>query len=284
MKEIEARILKGIILSSIVGLGAREKKSLSSSGVAGAVIVGTSCFAFGGPLFYSALLAFFGTGSLLSHYRKQEKEGFEFEKGGERDIYQVLANGGVGALSAILYFLSGKDPLYLNGFLGSMAAVTADTWATEIGVLSGDDPVHLITGKKVPKGTSGAITPLGNGAAIAGALLSGIVAAFQKDSRFSTASLLLGSLFGGLSGAWIDSLLGATVQAQYFCPRCNKMTEKKLHRCGTRTHLKSGIPWITNDVVNLMCSLTGAAVSALFYHVLKEYDKNAGELEYYFTL
>ena len=62
-----------------------------------------------------------------------------------------------------------------------------------------------------------------------------------------------------------DSLLGATLQASYFCPQCNKPTESRVHRCGTPTTLVRGQSWITNDVVNLAGTLVGALVSLIVY-------------------
>ena len=42
--------------------------------------------------------------------------------------------------------------------------------------------------------------------------------------------------FRGLLGSLFDLLIGATVQAMYFCPKDQKETEKHpLHTCGTET-------------------------------------------------
>lgn len=284
------KVLKGVLFSFQIGMGAKFKKSLSASGVVGAMLVGTTCYAFGGPVFYHTLLAFFSAGSVITHYRKKEKEQVpvELQKGGERDIFQVLANGGVGALCVLLYYFSKGNPLFLYGYLGSMAAVSADTWATEIGLLSRTDPVHIMTGEPVAKGTSGGITPAGNLAAIAGALVPGLVAVCcqkKSDKNAEPAWAILGcSLLGGLAGAFLDSLLGATVQAQYICPHCNKHTEKRVHGCGEETRLQRGVGWIHNDMVNVACALTGATVGVLFFTLLKELDRGAEELEYFLTL
>jgi len=68
---------------------------------------------------------------------------------------------------------------------------------------------------------------------------------------------------GGLIGALFDSLLGATVQAIYHCPRCQKETEQHpAHNCGTPTILLRGWRWLSNDRVNFLSSILGAAVSA----------------------
>jgi uncharacterized membrane protein len=66
----------------------------------------------------------------------------------------------------------------------------------------------------------------------------------------------------------LDSLLGATLQAGYLCPLCEKSTESSIHRCGTRAHLTKGIPAVNNDVVNFVATFAGALIGAVTYAVL----------------
>ena len=65
----------------------------------------------------------------------------------------------------------------------------------------------------------------------------------------------------GFSAALVDSLLGATVQAVYRCPRCKEEAEAPIHTCGQETVLMRGMPVITNDMVNLIATLAGAAIA-----------------------
>ena len=70
----------------------------------------------------------------------------------------------------------------------------------------------------------------------------------------------------GLAGSLFDSLLGATMQAMYFCPTDNKETEKHpLHTCGTRTVQIRGWRWLDNDLVNFACALFGVLVAVMIY-------------------
>ncbi len=104
------RILAGLLLSTIIGGLAYQRRSLSGSGWIGAICTGTPIFGFGGWTWGLILIAFFVSSSALSHFRQAQKArlaGEKFEKGGRRDLLQTLANGGASALLALLYGLLG---------------------------------------------------------------------------------------------------------------------------------------------------------------------------------
>lgn len=255
-------------MSLAISAVAYRVRSLSRSGVLGAILVGTITFGLGGWTWGLLLIAFFVLASLLSHYRGGQKEALaeKFAKGHQRDLGQVLANGGLGALLAILHFLRPNDFLFV-AFLGSMAAVSADTWATELGVLSPTPPRLITTGKVVPVGTSGGVTLWGIMASIAGALTMGGVAWLLLPLRNAATlvSILLLASTSGLLGSLFDSLLGATLQAIYLCPQCQVETERAFHRCGCQTTPIHGWRWFNNDLVNFASSLWGA-ITASFLH------------------
>jgi uncharacterized membrane protein len=70
---------------------------------------------------------------------------------------------------------------------------------------------------------------------------------------------------GGVIGSLMDSWLGATYQAIYRCPQCQKDTEKTpLHSCGSETFHVRGIKWLNNDMVNVLCTVSGSATALLF--------------------
>jgi uncharacterized protein (TIGR00297 family) len=133
-------------LFSVAGGGlAYRRGSLSRSGVAGAVVVGTLTIGAGGWTWGLLLGIFFVSSSLLSHFREADKRTLaeKFDKSHRRDFGQTMANGGAGALAA-LFSVIFPSPLWFPFFLGAMATVNADTWATELGTLSKRAP-RLIT-------------------------------------------------------------------------------------------------------------------------------------------
>jgi uncharacterized membrane protein len=143
-------------------------------------------------------------------------------------------------------------------FCASLAAANADTWATELGILSPIKPRLITTMKQVEMGTSGGITPVGTLAALLGSLLVALVGVLVIGG--SGLMLIVITLLG-FAGSVIDSVLGATVQAVYRCPTCQKETERHpLHVCGTETTIFRGIPWLNNDWVNGFCTFTPVIV------------------------
>ena len=267
------RILAGLILSTLIGGLAYWRGSLSPSGWLGAIVTGTLTFGFGGWTWGLTLIAFFVTSSALSHFRQLQKQrlaGEKFEKGGRRDLFQTLANGGAGALLALSYGLSGHPPGLLAIFVGVMATVTADTWATEIGVLSPRPPRMVTTGRVVEPGTSGGVTAYGLGASAAGGLLIGAVALLLARAELGgwLAWLPFAAVLGGLSGSVADSLLGATVQLIYRTP-AGKETERAIGRDGTPNCRLRGWSWMNNDMVNFLSSLAGGAVALVVFALME---------------
>jgi uncharacterized membrane protein len=203
---------------------------------------------------------------------------------------QALANGGGAAIFAIAFGLSVPDvvfwiqgtiPAIVAGMVGALATVTADTWATELGVLSKRKPRLITTLKQVEPGTSGGISAVGLAAALAGSIFVTVVffllfiQEIGATDRFGPARLLggllrpfaygywlLGMIIGGVTGSLFDSFLGATVQTMYFSPTRNKETEKQFEHDGSPNKPIRGWRWLNNDWVNFIASLFGAIVAA----------------------
>lgn len=253
----------GFVLSLSIGAAGYKRGALSGSGVVGALITGTLIFGLGGWEWGTLLIVFFVSSSALSFYRSRDKRELaeKFAKGHRRDLGQALANGGLAALLAVL-FLIWPHPLWFFACAGAMAAVNADTWATELGVLSVLPPRLITTGRRVEVGASGGVTWLGTWASLGGALIIGLVGGLWLlvlgQGWAGAGALVLAATVGGLAGSLVDSLLGATVQAIYWCDACQKETERVTHRCGTETRLLRGHRWLGNDLVNFVASAVGA--------------------------
>jgi uncharacterized protein (TIGR00297 family) len=268
---IAGQLAVGFFLSAGIGLAAYRAGSLSCGGVLGAILTGTAIFGFGGWVWGVLLVAFFVSSSVLSRWREAQKASAaeRFAKGGQRDLGQALANGGAGGLIALAYAVR-PDSLLFAAFVGAMAAVTADTWATEVGILNRQPPRLITTGRPVAAGTSGGVTLLGLMASLGGAAFIGVLAWLLAGSDFRIQSPEPRLLYlppiatvAGLSASLFDSFLGATVQAMYFCDTCRQETERRVHRCGSATRRTRGWRWLDNDGVNFVSSVVGGLVAVL---------------------
>ncbi len=257
------QILYGFIFAVIIAFLAYRARSLDKSGAFAAALVGTIIFGAGGWQWAVLLLTFFITSSGLSRAFKRRKQDLneKFSKGHQRDAGQVFGNGGLATFFAALHAFYPESMLPWVGFAASLAAVNADTWATELGVLS-PTPPRMITNlrKRVEKGTSGGVSLSGTGASLLGSAAIALLAAWFTGDW----SLFPLITFAGLAGSLFDSFLGATVQAMYYCPTDKKETEKHpLHTCGTETVHIRGWKWLNNDWINFACGAFGTFTALL---------------------
>ena len=187
---------------------------LTSAGVAAALAVGGATMWGVGWRGLLLLLAFLVSGSLLTR------------GGGPRNARQVVANGGVAAVAALV----GSWP----AFAGAVAAAAADTWATEIGAYSPTAPRLVTSGAPVPRGANGGITLLGTAGGVVGAAVMGGLTWVLGPHDLQLTAVVAAA---GVAGMLIDSLLGATLQGP----------EDR---------------WLDNDAVNLAMTLAGAGIAA----------------------
>ncbi|WP_376745636.1 DUF92 domain-containing protein [Paenibacillus sedimenti] len=260
--------LWGFIGSVVIAGAAFWRGSLSGTGFLAAMALGTAMFALGSLAWFGTLIAFFVSSTLLSKFKHKRKAAAEsgYAKSGRRDAGQVAANGGIGLLLCIGNALW-PHPAWWALYVGVIATVNADTWATEIGGLSKSAPRSIISGKRVPAGTSGGVSGLGLLASLMGGLFVGVVGWILSrmdggetaEAAFGLLSLILMGALSGLAGSLIDSWLGATVQVMYRCEVCGKMIEKHIH-CETRALQVRGMRVMTNDYVNAFSSLAGGVI------------------------
>jgi len=264
----------GLAGSMAIAGAAYWKGALSRSGFVAAVVLGTLLYAVSDLMWFGSLIAFFISSSLLSKVKRRRKLEAErhYEKSGARDAGQVTANGGIALIAAIGYALY-PHIAWWYAYIGALAAVNADTWATELGGLSRSQPRSIISGRPVQPGTSGGVTLAGLMASLAGGCfigasayalywLSGGEAAHPVISLGDMQQMWWAAGAAGILGSLLDSWLGATVQAGYRCNRCGRTVEMDEH-CSMPTEHVRGLRSMRNDQVNALASLGGAGIGLL---------------------
>ena len=269
--------------SAFVLIFTYKLKSLNAGGAAGAFIMGIFVFGTGGVQWITPMLAFFILSSILSKIGKKSTEATQ--NGSRRNLVQVMANGGVPMMIALVNFYQPFHSAYIL-FLGAIAAATADTWATEIGFFSRKKPRHIFKCNTVEKGASGGVTLLGflgsflgagsialiggywlSGGAVTGGVVTGgaVTGGMVAGDRLAAMAVLI---LAGFIGSLMDSILGGSVQAMFRCGVCNKETEKRIH-CDVHADHIGGFKWLDNDGVNFVNTLVGVAVIGSFVILIK---------------
>jgi uncharacterized protein (TIGR00297 family) len=254
-------MLVGGTLAGIAAGHASRRGRLTMGGEYAAFGVGTAA-AIGGIGFAGSLAAFFYGSVLLDDWRsgvKRHRSRTVLPEVRARTAWQVLANGGLFALASIGWGIFGSWQAGLFAF-GALAASTADTWATEIGMALKAAPRSVLTWRRVVPGTSGGVSAYGSAAMIIGAFVMALCAVASFTVPFDIPRLE--AVFaGGVLGALADSLLGASVQSRRWCDECAEWTERRVHTCGYRSHHRTGLRWVDNDMVNLLATLVGGVTA-----------------------
>jgi len=177
---------------------------LDSLGLALAISMGIIIFVLGEVYGFNllVLLLFFLILSVFATkygiYSKKNMDIYENERGWKN----VLSNGLIPTVTIVLYSFTGNF-IFIYAYIASVASITADKFASEIGVF--DTPIFLWGLKKVKPGTSGAISLLGSLASLSGAFLIGLAAIYLFNISFPEA-FLIGVI--GFLGGFADSLFG----------------------------------------------------------------------------
>ena len=223
------------------------------------------------------LVIFLVLGSLAGKIRANAKEGGDAKQGKARDHWQVLANGGIFMLLAMLAFLNESG--WLESFLGihtevlrfsetchllaliSLSVSCADTLSSDFGRVWGGSPRNIITGKRMIKGVSGGVTGAGFVGAFLGAVSIAIFVFWTELSSLgsSVSAFWLVAVFGFI-GSILDSVLGVLFQAKYLDEMRNQVDSSD----SGRRSLNAGYRWVTNDVVNAITGVLMLLVAVMY--------------------
>ena len=217
-------------------------------------------------LFFLPVLMFLSS-TLISKLTASKNLNLEVihEKEGARDYVQALSNFGPGILFYTTWYYTNIFAFEI-AFIASIACACADTWASEIGILSKEKPVNILSLKPTAKGVSGGITILGILSGVAGSAFISLCTyyclnydnIYRNLSSFILSPIFIIPLTAGVIGFMLDSIYGALFQALYIDEKGN-LSEKKTNE------LLKGMNWINNDTVNFLACLSSGTIAHLCY-------------------
>ncbi len=216
--------LEYVVLIIVLGLITYMRKALDLFGSIFMIIMGIIIIFSAGANWLMLIFIFLILGLLATKYKHQYKKEIGVYEG-TRTLKNVISNG-------IVAFVMAAFGNY-GGFIGSIATATADTLASEVGVVK--QPRLITTLRKVPPGTDGGISIVGTAAGIIGAGLIGVAAYLLGIYPDPFVTLKI-SIIAGTVGCFVDSILGAVLERR---------------------------DYISNEYVNLIATITGAALGIL---------------------
>ncbi len=202
-------VVAAVIIGFTFGYFAYRAKTADLSGLFSAALVGIILLVFADARWFIIMLVFFILGSAATKFKFEFKKriGVEQGRGGARGYRNVFANGIVAAAAAVLFGVF-QQPVFIVMYVGCVATAAADTLASEIGV-TGGIPYMITTLRKVPIGTNGGVTVVGESVALLGGLVVSLVAFLLGVISLPMVAVCA---FAGFIGTNIDSLVGATFE------------------------------------------------------------------------
>ncbi len=242
------------LIAAVIG-----KRALTAWGLVGAMVLDlVVSLAFGNFGFVTLLSFFVGSLAVDKVKKRRKKEDTITKKEGTRDLVQVVANGLVPLIMALLYIAT-LEPAFLVGYVAALAEAFADTVASGLGVYS-KNTFDLFKMKKCECGISGGMSVIGTlSSFVASIVIALIPFAFGLyGTNMWPVAIAALAAFGGVI---FDSFLGSVFQIKYTCRECGALTEREEH-CNRPTVRHSGFAFFDNDVVNLLSGVFAAALAA----------------------
>ena len=227
-----------LAFSFFLGILAYRAKIADVSALLSAALLGVLIIVFSGLSWFLLLLTFFILGGGFTRYKYAYKEsiGIAQAKEGIRSYENVFSNSTAALVLAVAYGIFPEHSLpIIYAYMGTVATATGDTLASEIGTTAKGKPRMITTLKLSEPGADGAVSLLGELAAIFGSAVIGLLAYMLGVSDNLVLTVLI-TTAGGFFGTNMDSLLGATLQ-------------------------KRGM--LSNSGVNFVATFAGAGISAV---------------------
>ena len=224
-------------------------KWLSLSGIVFASILCILFLASNAPLYL--LFVFLIVGSLASKLnRKKVAEAADSKSSKPRDVWQVIANGGI---AVVILLVFGGYPEFRNILIYvSIAVALADTLSSELGVFFGGRTYSIIGFRMVSPGLSGGISFMGTLSGLLGAGFIGLLSIWMESYSWENAFFIS---FFGFFGMILDSFIGELFQAKY------QNHDGSYSDQGIE--LVKGIRGFTNDTTNWVSNAITVILSAI---------------------
>jgi uncharacterized protein (TIGR00297 family) len=238
-RDVAAHAIGAIVINGLFALAGWRARTVTGAGAAAGAGIGMIVWLAAGPAGWTMLFLTFLSAAIATRlgHRRKAMLGIAEERGGRRGPGNAIANTGLAAWAAVIT-LGMPDPTLAGiAMVGALATAASDTVASEIGKAWGKRTWLVTTWRRVPAGTSGAISFEGTAA------------------NFVAAAAL------ALSGAWLGMIPEAAVPSVTIAAVIASLLEGALGA----TLEKAG--FVNNDAVNFINTAIGAGLAMLLWLV-----------------
>lgn len=203
------------------------------------IVLGLLIFIGTGWLGLLLMAFFFLLGTLATTWKRNQKETWKIAERnkGRRTASQVLANGGMAGILALLAIIYPEKANLLTLMIaGVFSSATADTLSSELGSVYGSRFYNILSFRRDTRGLDGVISVEGTLIGICGSLLVAMV----TSVGYGWGVYFIWIIIAGTVGNLMDSVLGATLERRHLMP---------------------------NDLVNFINTLAGALVMFLLLNI-----------------
>lgn len=244
-------LVGALLNTALLGVAAAiPKKLLTPAGYLHAWLLGVIVWGSLGWSGYGVVMFYFLVGSAVTRIGMARKEaaGIAEKRSGARGPENVWGSAFTATLCALGIWgvqLSGSaaspwiDILSL-GYVASFSTKLSDTTASEVGKAYGKRTFLITTLKPVPAGTEGAVSLEGT---LAGIVASGAIALVGWGVTMISSPGIVICLIAAFIATNLESVIGATLQSRW--------------------------DWFTNELVNVVNTLIGAAVAMALLAILQ---------------
>ena len=237
-------VLLNAVLLAVVWLA--PKKLLTTAGILNAWLLGVLVWGTLGWKGYAIVCVYFVVGSAVTRIGMEQKEaeGIAEKRSGARGPENVWGSAFTAALCAvgigIINWLGTNQAVFLSsllilGYVASFCTKLSDTCASEVGKAYGKRTFLITTLQPVPRGTEGAVSLEGT---LAGIFASVVLAFLGWGVGLIDVWGILWCVLAAFIATNLESVIGATLQSRF--------------------------EWLTNELVNVLNTLIGAATAMLF--------------------
>lgn len=255
-------------------------QSLTNLGIATAILTGIIHSLPPSSLPLILIVTFFITSNVATKYKddiKSKKTKLVKTQSSEsitkRTHVQVLCNSAVGSLLILIsLFLPDNSQIYnllTVGIITQYTCVIADTWSSELGILSTSNPYLITTFKQVPPGTNGGVSKAGLLAGSSGSFIISFISIMCLNVEEKFSHLVYLTVIG-FFGTLIDSLLGSILQCSIVDVKEGLVLEPSGGEAiglleKEEVKVVSGMDVLSNNGVNFTTSVLTVMIGIGFY-------------------